>query len=402
MSSAAEGKAAANAKNLQLRATEIQNRANKAEVASILQKHPCAAADTVQYLHNKGYYAEGPSMELPKSKWAVGLENREKKKKAARAEAAREAALQADRIPTKYWMLGALSAKLLESKVLQKIDPMVFSNPNLVALKKSWEKEAAHSEMLMLIEFLTGMGASMKLTEKLRDWATFTELMQKLHAPRCWRLSSRSLPINYDLHGIFQVEALSDSAFRLSMRTGPHTVVMQKFSWPLLQQRPSGPCKLRVDENWSESYAHIQDVQQSLEGLVCMDLLKNALQQRQSSLEDGGPRSIEGPLVSEEACDGAEQPQMLALPSWAQSPPNLRKRRAGSDAGSSVARGSSCSSLASPPSSRQKTRLSDGHEDGQRMPKTEIEDDEKLYNKDGQPVDKLVVDECAQAPQSPA
>ena len=165
-----DDKAAANARNLQLRAAEVQSRAHRAEVSSILHKHPCAAADTVQFLHNKGFFAEGPSSEMPKSKWAMGLENREAKKRAARADAAKETAINADRIPTKYWTLGALSTRLLESKCLQKMDPMVFSNPNLVAMKRSWDKDTVRGELLKLIEYLSGMAAGTKLTEKLRNW----------------------------------------------------------------------------------------------------------------------------------------------------------------------------------------------------------------------------------------
>ena len=194
MASVAEGKAAANARNLQLRASEVQSRAHRAEVTSILSKHPCAAADTVQFLHNKGFYADGPAADMPKSKWAVGLENREAKKRTARAEAAKEAAASADRIPTKYWTLGALSVRLLETRCLQKMDPMVFSNANLVSLKRSWEKDLVQTELLKLIEFLTGMSASFKLTEKLRDWRVFEQLLLKLHGDRCWKLSARSLP----------------------------------------------------------------------------------------------------------------------------------------------------------------------------------------------------------------
>ena len=122
-----------------------------------MQRHPAAAGDVVQFLHNKGFTSEGPVATGPKSKWATGLEAREAKKKAARQEAVNFEKANSERIPTKYWTVGSLSARLIETRCLQTMDPMVFLVANMSAVKRSWSKEMVHAELLRLLEFLTGI-----------------------------------------------------------------------------------------------------------------------------------------------------------------------------------------------------------------------------------------------------
>ena len=228
-------KAAENARNLQLRAAEIQSKAHKAEVASILSRHPHAAGD-VKFLHNQGLYSDGPVVAVPKSKLAAGLESREAKKKAARQEASMAEKANSERIPTKYWTVGSFSARLIGTRCLQTMDPMVFSTANLAAVKRSWSRDAVHPELLRLLEFPTGIPSTFRLTEKMRNWEKFEELLCKMYAEPRSRLMGKALPVDYSITGVFEYKAFSRSEFTLTLRAGANSFVSMTFEFPVMGQ----------------------------------------------------------------------------------------------------------------------------------------------------------------------
>ena len=395
------GKAAENARNLQLRAQEVQSKAHRAEVTSILQKHPMAAGDVVQFLHNKGMYSEGPASSGPKSKWQSGLETREARKRAARAEASLAASVNAEKIPTKYWTVGSLSVRLLETRCLQLVDPMVFSNGNLTNIKKSWAKDTIHAELVRLVEFLTGIPASFKLTEKYRKWQNFEDLLTKMYGERRWRLTGKALPVNFCAAGVFEIRAANEKDFTLTLRTGMNSLISMQFSFPVMQQQANATLVF-IEENWSEASAYLQNEAGSLEGLCCLDML-------QSRMQHGQHREEVGFTAQKALCNDASAgmsakqlcgPPETSMPTWMQVATHFGKRSLELDGESDGRSAHAASSNASPSSSKYSRKAStlsqdsgleagsspskDGDEAGKAAMAVQEED-----GKDGQNVDDV-------------
>ena len=282
-------KAAENARNLQLRAAEVQSKARRAEVTSILQKHPMAAGDVVQFLRNKGFYSEGPPTSGPKSKWQAGLETLEARKRAARAEAAEAAAANAEKIPTKYWTISSLSVRLLETRCLQTMDAMVFSHGSLTNIKRAWAKDQIHAELVRLLEFLTGI-------------------------PGTFRLSGRALPIDYGSCGVFELRAASVTEFSFTLRTGANAIICMQLAFPFMDQHGDAT-KMYVEKNWSEAAAHLQNDDGTLEGLVCLHMLRSRVRDGQSREEGQRPLSDAkpGPLLQLCAPPGLTMPTLMQV-----------------------------------------------------------------------------------------
>ena len=119
----------------------------------------------------------------------------------------------------------------------------------------------------------------------------------KLHSDRCWRLAGRTLPLDYASDGVFKLVALSENAFVLSMRTSSSSIIEEKFAFPLLQQHANAKT-IRIEENWSESGAHLQSDDDGLEGLGCFELLKSAMAGRSSLPAPFGVQSLKASAVS--------------------------------------------------------------------------------------------------------
>ena len=188
-------------------------------------------------------------------------------------------------------------------------------------------------------------------------------MLAKMYAERRWRLAAKSLPLDFQKSGVFEYQAKSSKSFCLTLRTGTNSLISMCFDFPLASQEADAT-QVIVEENWSEGGAYLQNQQGTLEGLMCLDLLK-------SRMRDGQLREEQSAAAPRALCDSAPSSmralqwpgdQEAAAPTWMQVATHFGKRSLQSVDGSSDAfsrRGSgSAGSASSPPSSSKYSRKS--------------------------------------------
>eukprot|EP00971_Amphidinium_carterae_P253979 5042064-Amphidinium_carterae.1 len=124
----------------------------------------------------------------------------------------------------------------MEENFLQAADPLLFSSSNVLAFKRQVGKGRETIEIKKLIEFITGLPSSFKLTGRFRKWSNVKSYVSQLYVERQFCMTGLRLPIDYKQNGVYKLEACSEQIFEVSIQTGVASTKKLKFTFPLAGQ----------------------------------------------------------------------------------------------------------------------------------------------------------------------
>ena len=206
--------AAKQAANYQRRARELSLKAERKESDQLLNKHPHLATALLQEAKNLGYSMKDEMFhgETPSLIRAATLA------KQRGAKASSQLALEdintggseqaEDTVPTKYWTLGSLSVQLLSKRILASMEPVALSMANLRSMSLRGNGDHGKTELMKIIESMTGLSPDMPLTGELKKWPTLVDMMVEKNTGKGMRARDMQLPPDWKEAGVFRLEVV--------------------------------------------------------------------------------------------------------------------------------------------------------------------------------------------------
>eukprot|EP00971_Amphidinium_carterae_P138298 2740220-Amphidinium_carterae.1 len=195
-------------KNASVVAQERTAAQQRRDLMKILKRHEAAVGPALLHLRNLGYSAESEVAAVPKSHARLAREANLEKANQVKAE--ESLLLQSeggkDLIGPKHGVLGALTAKQLQERVLPALNSSILSAANMCQAMKSVKPRDRLQLLLRHVEYFTGLPASFPLTDECARWPGLLKRL-KMESERRSRLSARtSIPVDFDTRGLFDID----------------------------------------------------------------------------------------------------------------------------------------------------------------------------------------------------
>ena len=210
------------------RRVELNLKKQVCEVKEIMTMHPACVPKILTHLDSLGdRHKEAadaafttPENKGPQSRQAAAQAARSLKMKSLSHAAAAEGASVpelSDRVPSEYWTIGSLSASMMQTMCLAHLEPHSLSAANLRSLKSKSVPSATKGFLATLIEFITGRPPDFQTVGCLRYWPYLQALWHAKSLQRGRRGAELSLPPDWSIHGLYQLE-VSEKSLRIYHR----------------------------------------------------------------------------------------------------------------------------------------------------------------------------------------
>lgn len=249
------------AANHQLRARELNLKAEIKEISAILKVNPQAATGVLKHLHDIGLNSEVAACRAsPQSKFAAAVARRSDTRKAAAdtphptMQTLELSTYKASElVPAKVWTLGSFSVNDLSAKILPHIEPSSMSKANLRSIKSTPDC-TMRMHMTRLLVRATGLPEDYEVQGEERIWERLLSKLQSLNEERGRPLRDVSLPVDWAAFGAFEAQLRGPDVLVKFRATG----VVAAFPGATL---PPGLVltNLEIKYNWSDSLAALVD-----------------------------------------------------------------------------------------------------------------------------------------------
>ena len=235
------------AKNLELRATECKQKAQRKFINAVLDKNPQVLNEIVAKIQALGFTEET----VTQSPGAKSLQRAavDKRKNTSSKLAIRDEGPPI--LVTPYHRMDACSVNFLIDSILSHCEPNAMSQPNLKRHTARGKALQNRELLLELVEFSTGLLPDTPLSGKLATVGGLKEYCLMRHQARGRRTRDLSLPPVWEEAGIYSLELLGDNIVMVRERFSCVQVQINVDTTPALR----GVDDLTIVYNFSESRA---------------------------------------------------------------------------------------------------------------------------------------------------
>ena len=256
------------ATNHERRAQALRMKAKLHTATKMLKGHPHHAETVIELLASLGVTPETtPSAKSPYSRVAQGIIKRAETKQAKLDDKAKATTKDVDLsqyrtdelAPTKYWSLEELSVKLLCEKMLEGVDPIVFSRANARSMIVRGNSDCSKQQLVRIVEFATGESGEFGLVGTMRVWDEVLRHLKACARARASRWSRLIMPVDWNMVGLY----------RKQIRDG-HLQIVHNYTHAALDfdidvSNNSDLADVYVKYNWSETRCVVESKSKSFD-----------------------------------------------------------------------------------------------------------------------------------------
>lgn len=222
------------AKNLELRATECKQKAQRKFIDCVLDKNPHVLNEIVAKIHALGF-SEESAAQTPnaKSLQRAATDNRKSSKtKPAIADRDEDPAV----VLTPYHRLDACSVAFLIDNVLAHCEPGAMSQPNLKRLMARGRAAQNREVLLELVQFSTGLLPDTALSGKLATLQSFKHFCVERHLARGRRTRDLQLPPTWQTDGVYRIGKISEEFIEVKHGFSEFAILISRRNAPAVEK----------------------------------------------------------------------------------------------------------------------------------------------------------------------